>query len=140
MKEKGKTKKDIYVLGIESSCDDTCAAVVVNGRDILSNIVSSQNEIHQKYGGVVPEVASRKHIEMIDIVIREALKKASIGLNDIDVISVTNRPGLIGSLLVGVGAAKAISYAKDIPIIAVNHLETNLYSNMIENQIGRAHV
>ncbi|MCD4669601.1 MAG: tRNA (adenosine(37)-N6)-threonylcarbamoyltransferase complex transferase subunit TsaD, partial [Actinomycetia bacterium] len=128
-----KDKKDIYVLGIESSCDDTCAAVVANGRDILSNIVSSQNEIHKKYGGVVPEVASRRHIEMIDIVIMEALEKAGIGLEVIDAISVTNRPGLIGSLLVGVGAAKAISYAAGIPLIAVNHLEAHLYSNMLEN-------
>ncbi len=128
-----KDKKDIYVLGIESSCDDTCAAVVVNGREILSNIVSSQNEIHRKYGGVVPEVASRRHIEMIDIVIMEALEKAGIGLDAIDAISVTNRPGLIGSLLVGVGAAKAISYAAGIPLIAVNHLEAHLYSNLLEN-------
>ena len=128
-----KNKKDIYMLGIESSCDDTCAAVVVNGCDILSNIVSSQNEIHKKYGGVVPEVASRRHIEMIDIVIMEALEKAGIGLEAIDAISVTNRPGLIGSLLVGVGAAKAISYAAGIPLIAINHLEAHLYSNLLEN-------
>ena len=122
-----KDKKDIYVLGIESSCDDTCAAVVVNGSEILSNIVSSQNEIHRKYGGVVPEVASRRHIEMIDIVIMEALGKAGIGLDAIDAISVTNRPGLIGSLLVGVGAAKAKSYAAGIPLIAVNNHEAHLY-------------
>ena len=108
-----------------------CLLVVANGRDILSNIVSSQNEIHEKYGGVVPEVASRRHIEMIDIVIREALEEAGTELEDIDAISVTNRPGLIGSLLVGVGAAKAISYAKDIPLIAVNHLEAHLYSNLL---------
>ncbi|HAJ94872.1 MAG TPA: tRNA (adenosine(37)-N6)-threonylcarbamoyltransferase complex transferase subunit TsaD [Actinobacteria bacterium] len=123
----------MYVLGIESSCDDTCAAVVVNGSDILSNVVSSQNEIHKKYGGVVPEVASRRHIEMIDIVIMEALERAGIGLDAIDVVSVTNRPGLIGSLLVGVGSAKAISYAAGIPLIAVNHLEAHLYSNLLEN-------
>ena len=126
-------KDDIYVLGIETSCDDTCAAIVRNGSEILSNVVSSQNEIHKKYGGVVPEVASRRHIEMIDIVIREALEKAGKSLEEIDVISVTNRPGLIGSLLVGVGAAKAISYAKGIPLIAVNHLEAHLYSNLLEN-------
>ena len=126
-------KDNIHVLGIETSCDDTCAAIVRNGSEILSNVVSSQNEIHSKYGGVVPEVASRRHIEMIDIVIREALKKADRSLEEIDVISVTNRPGLIGSLLVGVGAAKAISYARDIPLIAVNHLEAHLYSNLLEN-------
>ena len=124
---------NVHVLGIETSCDDTCAAIVRNGSEILSNVVSSQNEIHSKYGGVVPEVASRRHIEMIDIVIREALKKADRSLEEIDVISVTNRPGLIGSLLVGVGAAKAISYARDIPLIAVNHLEAHLYSNLLEN-------
>ena len=126
-----KKKDDIYVLGIETSCDDTCAAVVANGRRVLSNIVSSQNEIHEKYGGVVPEVASRRHIEMIDIVIQEALKQSDSGLEDIDAVSVTNRPGLIGSLLVGVGAAKAISYASGIPLIAVNHLEAHLYSNLL---------
>ncbi|MCJ7471899.1 MAG: tRNA (adenosine(37)-N6)-threonylcarbamoyltransferase complex transferase subunit TsaD [Actinobacteria bacterium] len=126
-------KDNIYVLGIETSCDDTCAAIVRNGTEILSNVVSLQNEIHRKYGGIVPEVASRRHIEMIDIVIREALEKAGKSLKEIDAISVTNRPGLIGSLLVGVGAAKAISYAKDIPLIAVNHLEAHLYSNLLEN-------
>ena len=126
-------KDNIHVLGIETSCDDTCAAIVRNGSEILSNVVSSQNEIHRKYGGVVPEVASRRHIEMIDIVIREALEKAGKSLQEIDAISVTNRPGLIGSLLVGVGAAKAISYAKNIPLIAVNHLEAHLYSNLLEN-------
>ncbi len=126
-------KDNIYILGIETSCDDTCASVVGNGSEILSNIVSSQDEIHRKYGGIVPEVASRRHIEMIDIVIREALEKAGKSLKEIDAISVTNRPGLIGSLLVGVGAAKAISYAGKIPLIAVNHLEAHLYSNLLEN-------
>ncbi len=126
-------KDSIYILGIETSCDDTCASVVGNGAEILSNIVSSQDEIHRKYGGIVPEVASRRHIEIIDIVIREALEKAGKSLKEIDAISVTNRPGLIGSLLVGVGAAKAISYAGKIPLIAVNHLEAHLYSNLLEN-------
>ncbi len=133
MKEKTTTNKDIYVLGIETSCDDTCASVIVNGTDILSNVVSSQNEIHKKYGGVVPEVASRRHIEMIDIVIMEALSIAGKDIGAIDAVSVTNRPGLIGSLLVGVGAAKSICYSKSLPLIAVNHLEAHLYSNMIEN-------
>ena len=133
MKKRDKKKDDIYILGIETSCDDTCAAVVANGHEVLSNIVSSQNEIHKKYGGVVPEVASRRHIEMIDIVIKEALQRAGIGLEEIDAVGVTNRPGLIGSLLVGVGAAKAISYASQIPIIAVNHLEAHLYSNLLVN-------
>jgi len=130
---RAQKKDSIHVLGIETSCDDTCASIVRNGSEILSNVVSSQNEIHRKYGGVVPEVASRRHIEMIDIVIREALGKAGKSLEEINAISVTNRPGLIGSLLVGVGAAKAISYAKCIPLIAVNHLEAHLYSNLLEN-------
>ncbi len=124
---------DINILGIETSCDDSCAAVVKNGSVILSNIVSSQEEIHRKYGGIVPEIASRKHIEVIDIIIGEALKKAGCGFDDIDAVSVTNRPGLIGSLLVGMGAAKAISYSRNIPIIAVNHLEAHIYSNILDN-------
>jgi len=126
-------KKNIYILGIETSCDDTCAAVVCNGTEVLSNVVASQHEIHAKYGGVVPELASRRHIEIIDIIINEALERSGISTDSISAVSVTNRPGLIGSLLVGVGAAKAISYAKKIPIIAVNHLEAHLYSNMIDN-------
>jgi N6-L-threonylcarbamoyladenine synthase len=132
-RNKNNNKKDIYILGIETSCDDTCASVVRNGSEILSNIVSSQDEIHRKYGGIVPEIASRKHIEVIDIVIREALEKAGVGLESIDAVSVTNRPGLIGSLLVGVGAAKAISYSKGIPLMAANHLEAHIYSNVLEN-------
>lgn len=130
---KRKDIKDIYILGIEASCDDTCAAVVKNGSVILSNVVSSQDEIHKKYGGVVPEIASRKHIEVIDVVISEALQKSGIGFDKIRAVSVTNRPGLIGSLLVGVGAAKAISYSRNVPLVAVNHLEAHIYSNILEN-------
>jgi N6-L-threonylcarbamoyladenine synthase len=125
--------EDINILGIETSCDDSCAAVVKNGSVILSNVVSSQEEIHRKYGGIVPEIASRKHIEVIDIVIGEALKKSGCSFDEIDAVSVTNRPGLIGSLLVGMGAAKAISFARNIPVIAVNHLEAHIYSNILEN-------
>ncbi len=135
MKKRTMTDRDIYILGIETSCDDTCASVIANGTNILSNVVSSQNEIHKKYGGVVPEVASRRHIEMIDIVIMEALSIAGKHIEEIDAVSVTNRPGLIGSLLVGVGAAKSICYSKSLPLIAVNHLEAHLYSNMIENPL-----
>ncbi len=124
---------NIKILGIETSCDDTAAAVVGDGKEVLSNIVSSQNEIHRKYGGVVPEIASRKHIEVIQVVIEEALKKAGLGLDSIHAVSVTNRPGLIGSLLVGAGAAKAISYAKNIPLIGINHLKAHLYSNLLDN-------
>lgn len=123
--------KTLTLLGIETSCDDTAAAVVTGGKHILSSIVSSQNDIHRKYGGVVPELASRKHIEAINIVIGEALSQAGISLDKVDVVSVTNRPGLIGSLLVGVGAAKAISYARKIPLVAVNHLKAHLFSNLL---------
>ena len=125
--------KTMIVLAIETSCDDTCAAVVANGSSILSNVVASQNTIHEKYGGVVPELASRRHIEVIDIIISEAILQAGVLLDDIHAVSVTNRPGLIGSLLVGVGAAKAIAYAKKIPLIAVNHLKAHLFSNMLVN-------
>ena len=125
--------KDIYILGIETSCDDTCASVVKDGTSILSNVISSQDEIHRKYGGIVPEIASRRHIEVIDIVIKEALEKANISIERIDGISVTNRPGLIGSLLIGVGAAKALCYLKKIPIIGINHLEAHIYANIINN-------
>ena len=126
-------QKNIYILGIETSCDDTCASIVKDGTEILSNIVSSQNEIHRKYGGVVPEIASRKHIEVIDIIIKEAINKSGIDINDINAVSVTNRPGLIGSLLVGVSAAKAICYTKNIPLITVNHLRAHIYSNILAN-------
>jgi len=132
-----KDEKDILVLGIETSCDDTCAAVVKNGEEILSNAVSSQNEIHQKYGGVVPEIASRKHIEMIDIITSEALLKANTSPEEINLVAVTNRPGLLGSLLVGVGAAKAFSYYNEIPLIAINHLKAHIFANILAgNQIN----
>lgn len=124
-------KEDVFILGIETSCDDTCAAVVKNGKEILSNVISSQNEIHEKYGGVVPEVASRKHIEMIDVIIKEALDKADISSHKISAVAVTNRPGLLGSLLVGVGASKAFSYYNKIPLIAINHLKAHIFANFL---------
>ncbi len=130
---KNENSKIVNILGIETSCDDTCAAVVANGNKILSNVVASQHEIHKKYGGVVPELASRRHIEIINIIIKEALEQAKLNFNEISAVAVTNRPGLIGSLLVGVGAAKAISYAKKIPLIAVNHLKAHLFANFIIN-------
>ena len=123
--------RKIDILGIETSCDDTCASVVRNGEEILSNVVASQHDIHKKYGGVVPEIASRRHVEIIDIIIKEALHRSGSSLDDIAAVSVTNRPGLVGSLLVGVGAAKAICYAKNIPLIAINHLKAHLYSNIL---------
>jgi len=127
-----KNQEKILILGIETSCDDTCASVVEDGKVILSNVIASQHEIHGKYGGVVPELASRRHVEAIDIIINEALLQAKIKMSQISAVSVSNRPGLIGSLLVGVGAAKAISYSKKIPFMAVNHLKAHLFSNFLE--------
>lgn len=127
-------EKDIYILAIESSCDETAAAVVKNGREVLSNVISSQIELHKLYGGVVPEIASRKHIEKINPVIREALTEADMKLEDMDAIGVTYGPGLVGALLVGVAAAKAISYAKHIPLIGVHHIEGHISANYIENK------
>ncbi|WP_418748158.1 tRNA (adenosine(37)-N6)-threonylcarbamoyltransferase complex transferase subunit TsaD [Frisingicoccus sp.] len=127
-------EKDIYILAIESSCDETAAAVVKNGREVLSNVISSQIELHKLYGGVVPEIASRKHIEKINPVIREALAEADMKLEDMDAIGVTYGPGLVGALLVGVAAAKAISYAKHIPLIGVHHIEGHISANYIENK------
>lgn len=127
-------KKDILILGIESSCDETAAAVVKNGREVLSNVISSQIELHKLYGGVVPEIASRKHIEKINQVIEEALKTAQVTLEDLDAVGVTYGPGLVGALLVGVSAAKAISYAKKLPLIGVHHIEGHISANYIENK------
>ena len=127
-------EKDVKILAIESSCDETSAAVVVNGINILSNIIYSQIDIHTLYGGVVPEIASRKHIEKITQVIRQALKEAECTLDDIDAVAVTYGPGLVGALLVGVGAAKAIAFAKDIPLVGVHHIEGHIAANYIENK------
>ncbi len=127
-------KREIKILGIESSCDETAAAVVVNGREVLSNIISSQIDIHTLYGGVVPEIASRKHIERVSQVVERALQTAQVTLDDIDAIGVTYGPGLIGPLLVGVSAAKAIAWAKDIPLIGVHHIEGHISANYIENK------
>lgn len=126
-------QKDILILAIESSCDETAAAVVKNGRSVLSNVISSQIDLHKLYGGVVPEIASRKHIEKINQVIEEALKEADATLDDLDAIAVTYGPGLVGALLVGVAEAKAISFAKDIPLVGVHHIEGHISANYIEN-------
>ena len=126
--------KEIKILAIESSCDETAAAVVVNGRDVRSNVISSQIALHTLYGGVVPEIASRKHIEKINQVIEQALADASMTLDDIDAIGVTYGPGLVGALLVGVAEAKAISYAKNIPLVGVHHIEGHISANFIENK------
>ncbi|MBA5850828.1 tRNA (adenosine(37)-N6)-threonylcarbamoyltransferase complex transferase subunit TsaD [Clostridium sp. cel8] len=124
--------KDIKILAIESSCDETSAAVVVNGREVLSNIISSQIDVHTKFGGVVPEIASRKHIEAIGIVVDKALNEANVDLNDIDAIGVTYGPGLVGALLVGLQYAKGLAYAIDKPLIGVNHIEGHISANFIQ--------
>ncbi|MBQ3584163.1 MAG: tRNA (adenosine(37)-N6)-threonylcarbamoyltransferase complex transferase subunit TsaD [Lachnospiraceae bacterium] len=125
--------KDVLILAIESSCDETAAAVVKNGREVLSNIISSQIEIHTQYGGVVPEIASRKHVENINPVIREALQQANVTWEDIDAIGVTYGPGLVGALLVGVAEAKAIAFALDKPLVGVHHIEGHISANYIAN-------
>ena len=126
--------KDTLILAIESSCDETAAAVVKNGREVLSNIIYSQIELHKVYGGVVPEIASRKHIEKINYIIEAALTEAKVSLDDIDAIGVTYGPGLVGALLVGVAEAKAISFARNIPLVGVHHIEGHISANYIENK------
>ncbi len=127
------SEKDTLILAIESSCDETAASVVKNGRCVLSNIISSQIAIHTLYGGVVPEIASRKHIEKINQVVEAALKEADVTLDDIDAIGVTYGPGLVGALLVGVAEAKAIAYAKKKPLVGVHHIEGHVSANYIEH-------
>lgn len=127
------SEKDTLILAIESSCDETAASVVKNGRCVLSNIISSQIAIHTMYGGVVPEIASRKHIEKINQVVEAALKEADVTLDDIDAIGVTYGPGLVGALLVGVAEAKAIAYAKKKPLVGVHHIEGHVSANYIEH-------
>ena len=126
--------KEIKILAIESSCDETAAAVVVNGRDVRSNVISSQIALHTLYGGVVPEIASRKHIEKINQVIEQALSDADTTLDDIDAIGVTYGPGLVGALLVGVAEAKAIAYAAGKPLVGVHHIEGHIAANFIEHK------
>lgn len=121
------------ILAIETSCDETAAAVVENGRHVLSNIISSQIELHRLYGGVVPEIASRNHIERINQVIEQALEEANVTLDDIDAVGVTYGPGLVGALLVGVAEAKAISYAGNLPLVGVHHIEGHVSANYIEH-------
>ena len=127
-------EKEILILAVESSCDETAAAVVRNGREVLSNIISSQIALHTQFGGVVPEIASRKHIEKINQVIEAALTEAGVTLDDLDAIGVTYGPGLVGALLVGVAEAKAIAYAKKLPLVGVHHIEGHICANFIENK------
>jgi N6-L-threonylcarbamoyladenine synthase len=123
----------MFILGIDTSCDDTSASVVENGRRILSNVVSSQSDIHTRYGGIVPELASRRHIEMIIPVVDEAVKKAGVRFSDLSAVAVCKGPGLVGSLLIGCSFAKAFCYSRHIPLVAVNHLEGHLLSVFLES-------
>ena len=123
--------KDIIILGIESSCDETSVSIVKNGREVLSNVINTQISIHELYGGVVPEIASRNHVENISPVMKEALKEANMKINDIDAVACTYGPGLVGALLVGVSYAKALSYAANKPLIGVNHIQGHIAANYI---------
>ncbi|HUU49548.1 MAG TPA: tRNA (adenosine(37)-N6)-threonylcarbamoyltransferase complex transferase subunit TsaD [Nitrospinota bacterium] len=124
--------EDMLILGIETSCDETAASVIEDGYKIKSNIISSQFDVHEKYGGIVPELACRKHIENIDIVISAALNESQVSLKDIDLIAVTHGPGLIGSLLVGLSTAKGMAYALNKPLVGINHIEGHIYANFLE--------
>ena len=128
-----KINEDVLILAIESSCDETAAAVVKNGRSVLSNIISSQIALHTLYGGVVPEIASRKHMEQINQVIEQALEQAQVTLDDITAVAVTYGPGLVGALLVGVAEAKSIAYAAKKPLVGVHHIEGHISANYIDN-------
>lgn len=126
--------KILLTLAIETSCDETSCAIVKDGREVLSNIISSQIDIHRKFGGVVPEIASRKHIESINNIIQEALDEANVRFKDIDLIGVTRGPGLVGALLVGISAAKSLAFGLDIPIVGVNHIEGHICANYIQHK------
>jgi N6-L-threonylcarbamoyladenine synthase len=127
--------KDILVLGIETSCDETAVAIVKNGRELVANVVASQIESHKRFGGVVPEIASRHHVEQITIVLEEALQQANVTFADIDAIAVTEGPGLVGALLVGVNAAKAIAFAHNIPLVGVHHIAGHIYANRLVTEL-----
>ncbi len=129
------------ILGIDTSCDETAAAVVANGREVLSNVVASQVEVHQEYGGIVPELASRKHIEAINYIVSRALAEADVTFKDLEAIAVTNRPGLIGALLVGVAAAKSLAYCHNLPLLGINHIEGHIYANfMVYDHLAFPHI
>ncbi|SES03409.1 tRNA (adenosine(37)-N6)-threonylcarbamoyltransferase complex transferase subunit TsaD [Salipaludibacillus aurantiacus] len=127
--------KNTIILGIETSCDETSVAVVKNGREVLSNIISSQIESHKRFGGVVPEIASRHHVEQITYIVEEAMAKADIQVEDVDGIAVTEGPGLVGALLVGVNASKALAFAWDKPLIGVHHIAGHIYANHIVEEL-----
>ncbi|HAM80887.1 tRNA (adenosine(37)-N6)-threonylcarbamoyltransferase complex transferase subunit TsaD [Ornithinibacillus bavariensis] len=123
--------KDTYILGIETSCDETAVAIVKNGREIISNVVASQIESHKRFGGVVPEIASRHHVEQITLVLEEAFQESDLSFNDIDAIAVTEGPGLVGALLIGVNAAKALAFANNKPLVGVHHIAGHIYANRL---------
>ena len=127
--------KDKYVLGIETSCDETAASIVKNGTEIISNIVASQIESHMRFGGVVPEIASRHHVEQITIIIDEALSRAGMEAKELDAVAVTEGPGLVGALLIGVNAAKAFAFAHQLPLIGVHHIAGHIYANRLEQEM-----
>ena len=128
-------KKDLLVMGIETSCDETAVSIVKNGKEIVSNIVSSQIDSHKRFGGVVPEIASRHHVEQITIVLEEALKEANVSYNELDAIAVTEGPGLVGALLIGVNAAKAVAFAHGIPLVSVHHIAGHIYANRLVKEM-----
>ena len=129
------------ILGIDTSCDETAAAVVADGKEVLSNVVASQIEVHQEYGGIVPELASRKHIEAINYIVHQALAEADVTFKDLEAIAVTNRPGLIGALLVGVAAAKSLAYCHNLPLLGINHIEGHIYANyMVHDTLTFPHI
>ncbi|MED0658037.1 tRNA (adenosine(37)-N6)-threonylcarbamoyltransferase complex transferase subunit TsaD [Anoxybacillus ayderensis] len=129
------SEKDIFVLGIETSCDETAAAIVKNGREIVANVVASQMESHQRFGGVVPEIASRHHVEQITLVLEETMKQANMDVSEIDAIAVTEGPGLVGALLIGVNAAKALAFAHRIPLVGVHHIAGHIYANQLVQEM-----
>ncbi|MBA2879655.1 tRNA (adenosine(37)-N6)-threonylcarbamoyltransferase complex transferase subunit TsaD [Anoxybacillus ayderensis] len=129
------SEKDIFVLGIETSCDETAAAIVKNGCEIVANVVSSQMESHQRFGGVVPEIASRHHVEQITLVLEETMKQANMDVSEIDAIAVTEGPGLVGALLIGVNAAKALAFAHRIPLVGVHHIAGHIYANQLVQEM-----
>lgn len=126
--------KDKYILGIETSCDETAVSIVKNGREVLSNVVASQIESHKRFGGVVPEIASRHHVEQITLVLEEAFNESELDWDDIDAIAVTEGPGLVGALLIGVNAAKALAFAKGKPLVGVHHIAGHIYANRLEEE------
>lgn len=129
------SEKDIFVLGIETSCDETAAAIVKNGREIVANVVASQMESHQRFGGVVPEIASRHHVEQITLVLEETMKQADMDISQLDAIAVTEGPGLVGALLIGVNAAKALAFAHRIPLVGVHHIAGHIYANQLVQEM-----